>query len=90
MGRIRPEVGHCRPGPKAKVAWPACWRCRHGARDREWRDGAAMGGVRAAPAALSWRHEHEGSQEKAPGKVMAAGSHRASKATTGRQSRAVG
>jgi hypothetical protein len=38
--------------------------------------------------ALSRCHEHEGSQEKVLGKVRAVGSHRASRATTGRQSRA--
>jgi hypothetical protein len=48
----------------------ACSRRRH--RAHEWRGDTAMGGGTAAPAALSRRHEHEGSQEKAPGKVVMA------------------
>jgi hypothetical protein len=88
MAQIWPEAWHCRPGPKTKVAWPArgvnacSRRCHHA---REWRGGAAMG---SSTAALSRCHEHEGSQEKVLGKVRAAGSHRVSRATTGRQSRA--
>jgi hypothetical protein len=59
--------------------WRTRSRCSHRARDLL--DGTAMGGDIVVPMAHRRRHEHDGSQVKALGKVRAVGSHRASGVT---------